>query len=51
MKPEQKEILYLTGESRKVIENSPHLESVRQKGYEVLYLSDPVDELIVQQSA
>ena len=45
MKPEQKEILYLTGESRKVIENSPHLESVRQKGYEVLYLSDPVDEL------
>ncbi|MFL6388788.1 MAG: molecular chaperone HtpG [Terriglobales bacterium] len=48
MKPEQKEIFYLTGESRKVIENSPHLESVRQKGYEVLYLSDPVDELLVQ---
>jgi molecular chaperone HtpG len=48
IKPEQKEILYLTGESRKVIENSPHLESVRQKGYEVLYLSDPVDELLVQ---
>lgn len=48
MKPEQKEILYLTGESRKVIENSPHLESVRQKDYEVLYLSDPVDELMVQ---
>jgi len=48
MKPEQKEILYLTGESRKVIENSPHLESVRQKDYEVLYLSDPVDELFVQ---
>jgi molecular chaperone HtpG len=48
MKSEQKEVLYLTGESRKVIENSPHLESVRQKGYEVLYLSDPVDELMVQ---
>ncbi len=48
MKPEQKEIFYLTGESRKVIENSPHLESVRQKGYEVLYLSDAVDELLVQ---
>ena len=31
-----------------MIENSPHLESVRQKGYEVLYLSDPVDELLVQ---
>jgi molecular chaperone HtpG len=48
MKPEQTEILYLTGESRKVIENSPHLEAPKQKGYEVLYLSDPVDELFVQ---
>jgi molecular chaperone HtpG len=48
MKPEQAEILYLTGESRKVIENSPHLEATKQKGYEVLYLTDPVDELLVQ---
>jgi molecular chaperone HtpG len=48
MKPEQTEVFYLTGESRKVIENSPHLEAPRQKGYEVLYLSDPVDELLVQ---
>jgi len=48
MKPEQNEILYLTGESRKVIENSPHLEAPKQKGYEVLYLSDPVDELLMQ---
>jgi len=48
MKPEQTEILYLTGESRMVIENSPHLEAPKQKGYEVLYLSDPVDELLVQ---
>jgi len=48
LKPEQTEILYLTGESRKVIENSPHLEVAKQKGYEVLYLSDPVDELLVQ---
>jgi molecular chaperone HtpG len=48
MKPEQTEILYLTGESRKVIMHSPHLEAVQHKGYEVLYLSDPVDELLVQ---
>ena len=48
MKPEQTEILYLTGESRKVIENSPHLEAPKQKGYEVLYLGDPIDELMVQ---
>ncbi len=48
LKPEQTEILYLTGESRKVIENSPHLEVAKQKDYEVLYLSDTVDELLVQ---
>jgi molecular chaperone HtpG len=48
MKSEQSEILYLTGESRRVIENSPHLEAPREKGYEVLYFSDPVDELMVQ---
>jgi molecular chaperone HtpG len=48
MRTEQSEILYLTGESRRVIENSPHLEAAKQKGYEVLYLSDPVDELLVQ---
>jgi molecular chaperone HtpG len=48
MKPEQKDILYLTGESRQVLENSPHLEAVKEKAYEVLYLVDPVDELLVQ---
>ncbi|HEV7553527.1 MAG TPA: molecular chaperone HtpG [Candidatus Angelobacter sp.] len=48
MKPEQTEILYMTGESRNVIENYPHVEAPKQKGYEVLYLSDSVDELLVQ---
>jgi molecular chaperone HtpG len=48
MQPEQTEILYLTGESRKAIESSPHLEIPKQKGYEVLYLSDSVDELLAQ---
>ncbi|MFP5260686.1 MAG: molecular chaperone HtpG [Blastocatellia bacterium] len=48
MKEEQKEIYYLTGESRKVVENSPHLEAFREKGYEVLYLVEPVDELVVE---
>ncbi len=47
MKPEQKEIFYLTGESRTVVENSPHLEAFQEKGYEVLYLVEPVDELVV----
>ncbi|MEW6735158.1 MAG: molecular chaperone HtpG [Acidobacteriota bacterium] len=48
MKSEQQEIYYLTGESRSVVENSPHLEAFKDKGYEVLYLVDPVDELVVQ---
>lgn len=48
MKEGQNDIYYLTGESRSVVENSPHLEAVREKGYEVLYLVEPVDELLVQ---
>jgi molecular chaperone HtpG len=44
----QNEIYYLTGESRATVESSPHLESFKAKGYEVLYLVDTVDELLVQ---
>ena len=47
MKDGQEEIYYMTGESRAQVENSPHLESFRDKGYEVLLLTDPVDELWV----
>ena len=45
MKPDQDTIYYLTGESRKIIENSPHLEAFREKGYEVILLSEPVDDV------
>jgi molecular chaperone HtpG len=48
MKEGQDEIYYLTGESRAVVENSPHLEAFEEKGYEVLYLTESVDELLVQ---
>jgi molecular chaperone HtpG len=48
MKPGQDRIYYLTGESRVVVENSPHLEACRDKGIEVLLLSDPVDEVWTQ---
>jgi molecular chaperone HtpG len=48
MKEDQNEIFYLTGESRSVVENSPHLEAFKAKGYEVLFLVDSVDELLMQ---
>ncbi len=48
MKPDQKEIFYLTGESRSVVEHSPHLEAFKAKEYEVLYLTSPVDEFLLQ---
>jgi molecular chaperone HtpG len=48
MKEDQKEIYYLTGDNRAQVESSPHLEAFRAKGYEVLYLVDPVDEMVVQ---
>lgn len=48
MKEGQEAIYYITGEDRKRAENSPHLEAFRAKGYEVLLLVDPVDEVWTQ---
>jgi len=47
MPADQKEIYYLIGESRAMIENSPYLESFKAKAQEVLLLTDPVDEFLV----
>ncbi|GAB3017269.1 molecular chaperone HtpG [Mycobacterium bourgelatii] len=47
MKEGQEKIFYATGESRQQILNSPHLEAFKAKGYEVLLLTDPVDEVWV----
>ena len=49
MKEGQKDIFYLTGESRAQVAHSPFLEALRKRGYEVLYLVDPIDEYMVQQ--
>jgi molecular chaperone HtpG len=43
----QEHIYFMTGETRSRIEGSPHLEAFRAKGYEVLLLTEPVDELWV----
>jgi molecular chaperone HtpG len=43
----QDAIYYASGESRSALENSPHMEAFRAKGYEVLLLTDPVDEVWV----
>jgi molecular chaperone HtpG len=48
MKEGQEEIYFMTGETRSQVENSPHMEAFKAQGYEVLLLTDPVDEIWVE---
>ena len=48
MKEGQEALYYIYGESRQAVADSPHLEALKQRGYEVLYMTDPVDEWAAQ---
>merc|ERR1712187_671820 len=45
----QKDIFYITGENKNGVENSPFVEKLKKKGYEVIYMIDPIDEYCVNQ--
>jgi TNF receptor-associated protein 1 len=48
MAADQKDILFLYGKNRKSIESGPYLEALQARGYEVLLLTEPVDEYVMQ---
>lgn len=49
MPESQKEIYYITGEKREAVASSPALEYFRAQGYDVLFMTDPIDDWIMQQ--
>eukprot|EP01084_Bolivina_argentea_P079538 144270_1 len=49
MKEAQKFIYYLTGEAKSQLETSPFIEACKKRGYEVLFMTDPIDEYCMQQ--
>ncbi|CAF0919393.1 unnamed protein product [Rotaria sordida] len=49
MKENQKDIYYITGESRQIVEQSAFVERVSKRGIEIIYMTEPIDEYCVQQ--
>merc|ERR1711953_394140 len=49
MKENQKDIYYITGESKEVVAASSFVERLKKRGLEVIYMTEPIDEYVVQQ--
>ncbi|KAG8038849.1 hypothetical protein G9C98_003156 [Cotesia typhae] len=49
MKENQKHIYFITGESKEQVANSSFVERVKKRGFEVVYMTEPIDEYVVQQ--
>merc|ERR1719245_249586 len=49
MKENQKDIYYITGESKEVVGTSAFVERLKKRGLEVVYMTEPIDEYVVQQ--
>merc|ERR1712177_177914 len=49
MKENQKDIYYITGESKEVVGTSAFVERLKKRGFEVVYMTEPIDEYVVQQ--
>lgn len=49
MKPNQKHVYFITGESKEQVANSSFVERVKKRGFEVVYMTEPIDEYVVQQ--
>jgi len=49
MKEDQKDIYYITGESKEVVAASSFVEKLKKRGLEVVYMTEPIDEYVVQQ--
>merc|ERR1739845_332832 len=49
MKENQKDIYYITGESKEVVAASSFVERMKKRGLEVIYMTEPIDEYVVQQ--